>query len=298
MDAKRWLIVALAAFAIVFAALWAVALGRRWRATAERRLPSALQTAIGFVTNFFDTLGIGSFATTTALFRPLRAVPDQHIPGTLNVGHALPTFAQALIYVAIVEVEIATLVAMIAAAMAGALLGAGLVCSWPARTVRLGMGGALLAAAALILARLLGLLPPGGDARGLHGALLLAGVAGNFALGALMTIGIGLYAPCMILIALLGMDPRVAFPIMMGSCAFLMPVASARFVQSGSYSPRAALGLALGGVPAVLLAAYFVRQLSLDAVRWLVVVVVVYTAVAMLMAAWRGVAEPAAVRDA
>jgi uncharacterized membrane protein YfcA len=287
MDAKRWLIAALAAFAIAFTAQWARALCANRRRSSEANAPTALQTALGFVSNFFDTLGIGSFATTTAAFRALRVVPDQHIPGTLNVGHTLPTFAQALIYVAIVEVEIVTLVSMIAAAMAGALLGAGAVCSWPARRVRIGMGCALLAAAALILARLLGVLPPGGDARGLHGAWLLAGVAGNFALGALMTIGIGLYAPCMILVALLGMDPRVAFPIMMGSCAFLMPVASARFVRRGSYSPRAALGLAIGGVPAVLLAAYFVRELPLDAVRWLVVVVVVYTAVALLAAARR-----------
>ncbi len=292
MDAKRWLIAALAAFAIAFTVLWARALLARKRTSGERVAPSVLQSALGFVTNFFDTLGIGSFATTTALFRAFRGVPDQHIPGTLNVGHTLPTFAQALIYVAIVEVEIVTLVSMIAAAMAGALLGAGAVCSWPARGVRIGMGCALLAAAALILARLLGLLPPGGEARGLHGAWLLAGVAGNFALGALMTIGIGLYAPCMILVALLGMDPRVAFPIMMGSCAFLMPVASARFVARDSYSPRAALGLAIGGVPAVLLAAYFVRELPLDAVRWLVVVVVIYTAAAMLAAARRA-SEPA-----
>jgi uncharacterized membrane protein YfcA len=288
MDERRWLILALAAFALAFTALWTRALRAQRPGAGEPRTPSALQVVIGFVTNFFDTLGIGSFATTTAIFRPLRVVPDQHIPGTLNVGHTLPTFAQALIFVAIVDVEIVTLVSMIVAAMAGALLGAGIVCSWPARAVRIGMGCALLAAAALILARLLGLLPPGGDARGLHGAWLLVGVVGNFVLGAFMTIGIGLYAPCMILVALLGMDPRVAFPIMMGSCAFLMPVASARFVRRGSYSPRAALGLAIGGVPAVLLAAYFVRELPLDAVRWLVVAVVIYTAGAMLAAARQG----------
>ena len=285
MDARGWLIAALAVSAILFAALWARALLLQRRGTGEPIAPTALQSAIGFITNFFDTLGVGSFATTTAIFRPLRVTPDQHIPGTLNVGHTLPTFAQALIYVAIVEAEIVTLVAMIAAAIAGALLGADRVASWPANKVRIGMGCALLAAAALILARLLGLLPPGGDATGLRGAGLVLAIGGNFALGALMTIGIGLYAPCMILVALLGMDPRVAFPIMMGSCAFLMPAASVRFVQRGSYSPRAALGLALGGVPAVLLAAYFVRELPLDAVRWLVVVVVVYTALAMLAAA-------------
>jgi uncharacterized membrane protein YfcA len=100
-----------------------------------------------------------------------------------------------------------------------------------------------------------------------------------------MSLGIGLYAPCLILISLLGMAPTTAFPIMMGSCAFLMPVASARFIRKGSYDLRAALGLALGGIPAVLIAAFIVKSLPLSAVRWLVVVVVVYTAVTMLRSA-------------
>ena len=108
-----------------------------------------------------------------------------------------------------------------------------------------------------------------------------------------MTIGIGLYAPCMILVSLLGMDPRAAFPIMMGSCAFLMPVAGMRFIRAGSYSPKAAVGLALGGIPAVLLAAFLVKSLPLAAVRWLVVCVVLYTAAAMLRSAFAKGRAPA-----
>jgi uncharacterized membrane protein YfcA len=73
----------------------------------------------------------------------------------------------------------------------------------------------------------------------------------------------------------------------MGSCAFLMPVGSARFVRTGSYNLKAALGLAIGGVPGVLLAAYVVKSLPLTAVNWLVVAVVVYTAAMMLRSARR-----------
>ncbi len=115
--------------------------------------------------------------------------------------------------------------------------------------------------------------------------LLAAGLAGNFALGALMTLGIGLYAPCLILVSLLGMQPKAAFPIMMGSCAFLMPIGGVRFIRKGSYSKAATLAMTLGGVPAVLIAAYIVKALPLDTVRWLVVVVVVYTASMMLRSA-------------
>ena len=283
MNAKDILLIALAIIALVYAAAFA----RGVRRTADPDRVTTAKVATGFVTNFFDTLGIGSFAPTTALFRFWRLVPDERIPGTLNVGHTLPTIAEAFIFTRIVPVDARTLILMIGSSMAGAWLGAGVVASWSRRKVQIGMGCALIAAAALMLTGQLGLTPAGGQALGLSGALLVVAVAANFLLGALMTLGIGLYAPCMILISLLGMDPKAAFPIMMGSCAFLMPVASARFVRSGSFSPGACLGLLIGGVPAVLIAGLIVKNLPLSAVRWLVVIVVLYTATALLAAARR-----------
>jgi uncharacterized membrane protein YfcA len=176
---------------------------------------------------------------------------------------------------------------MIVAAVLGAWLGAGAVARWPRRRIQLAMGGALLAAAALMASSQLKLMPAGGQLLGLDGGALGFAVSVNFALGALMTLGIGLYAPCMILISLLGMNPTAAFPIMMGSCAFLMPTASARFIRAGSFDASASVGLLLGGLPAVLIAAFIVKALPLTAVRWLVVVVVVYTATNLLRAARR-----------
>ena len=253
---------------------------------------------LGFVTNFFDTLGIGSFAPTTSLFKLLRLVLDERIPGTLNVGHTPASVTQAFIFITIVQVEIATLAGLIAASVAGAWLGAGVVAGLPRRRIQVGMGLALLVAAMLFSLTNLSLLPGGWEALGLSGVRLAIGLAGNFVLGALMTLGIGLYAPCMILVSLLGMNPITAFPIMMGSCAFLMPVGSLRFIREQSYSLRAALGLAIGGVPGVLLAAYIVKQLSLYMVRWLVIVVVVYAAVSMLWSAFseEGAATPESVK--
>jgi uncharacterized membrane protein YfcA len=244
-----------------------------------------LQTAIGFVTNFFDTLGVGSFAPTTAVFRAWKVVPDEEIPGTLNVGHTLPTVAQAIIYIQIVQVEVFTLVAMIVASGAGAWLGAGIVSKMPRRRVQIGMGSALLAAATIMLLQLLDFMPGGGDALALSGPKLAVGLAGNFVLGALMTLGIGLYAPCMIMVSLLGMNPTAAFPIMMGSCAFLMPVGSWQFIRNKRFHRAASIGLTLGGIPAVLIAAFIVKSLPLLYVRWLVVGVVIYTSTMMLRAA-------------
>jgi uncharacterized membrane protein YfcA len=130
---KTALFVALAIFTASFLLLWTLAIfaGRRDDRLAgsarPKRVPGPLDTAIGFVTNFFDTLGIGSFATTSAVFKVWGLVRDEQIPGTLNVGHTLPSILQAFIYIAVVQVDVVTLILMIAAASAGAWLGAGVV---------------------------------------------------------------------------------------------------------------------------------------------------------------------------
>jgi uncharacterized membrane protein YfcA len=282
-DPRDVLLGALAIVTVVY--LFVLARGLLRARASERVAPSASFVATGFVANFFDTLGIGSFATTTAIFRHWRLVRDERIPGTLNTGNTFPTILQAFIYTKIVPVDARTLILMIAAAAVGAWLGAGFVARWPRRRVQIGMGGALFAAAAVMLAAQLHIVPSGGELLRLDGARLAVGLVGNFGLGMLMTIGIGLYAPCMILVTLLGMNPTAAFPIMMGSCAFLMPVASARFIRAKCYDPRATFGMLLGGAPAVLIAAFIIRSLPLDAVRWLVVIVVVYTAFGLLRTA-------------
>lgn len=243
----------------------------------------------GVVTDFLDTLGIGSFATTTAIYRAFKWVKDALIPGTLNAGHTLATLAQAFIYTQVVEVESTTLVGMIVAAVLGSWVGAGLVSRWPTRYIQFGMGLCLAGAALLTAAQAAGALPGGGDAIGLTGVKLVIALLGNFGLGVLMTIGIGLYGPCLLLVSLLGMNPAAGFPIMMGSCAFLMPFASDRFIRLGKVDPRAVVGNIIGGLPAVFVAAYIVKSLAEhgSALRWLVAVVVAYTAVTLLLAARR-----------
>jgi uncharacterized membrane protein YfcA len=293
MNPITGLLTALGALTAVFVAGWAKIVmslrgdpGAASSPATDAGAPTPLSTGVGAITNFLDTLGIGSFATTTALFRFFKMVPDRIIPGTLNVGHTLPTITQAFFYIAVIPVDVRTLISMIAAAVAGAWLGAGIVAGWSKRKVQMGMGAALLAAAVFFTMRNLGLFPAGSSAIGVSGMLLVVAIAGNFLLGALMSLGIGLYAPCMILVSLLGMSETTAFPIMMGSCAFLMPVGSLRFVRERAYSLRVALGLALGGIPGVIVAAKIVKSLDLYKVRWLVIVVVLYTAITMLYAAF------------
>lgn len=270
-------------------------IGRWWwlehaRAALEGggRSPRLMDGLVGFVTNFFDTLGIGSFAPTTAYFKLRARMPDDEIPGTLNAGQALPTVTQALIFIATVSVDLTTLASMILSAVLGAWLGVGVVSRLSRRAIQLGMGGALMCAALLYLANNLHWMPGGGEALGLHGWRLIIAVVVNLSLGALMMLGVGLYAPCLILLSLLGMSPLAAFPVMMGSCGLLMPIGGARFVRSGRYNFSAALGLALGGIPGVLLAAYIVKSMPIIWLRWLVLIVVVYAAVQMLRSARAG----------
>ena len=242
-------------------------------------------TAIGFITNFFDTLGIGSFAPTTALLKGFKQVQDRILPGTLNVSCTIPVVLEAFIFITVINMEPLTLVSMLAAATIGAYVGAGIVSKLPEQKVQLVMGVALFITAFLMLAGQMNWMPGGGDAVGLHGTKLVIAVVANFILGALMTAGIGLYAPCMALVYLLGMSPKVAFPIMMGSCAFLMPVASVKFVKEKAYDRRASMGITIGGVIAVFIAAYLVKSLPLNILKWLVIVVIFYTSATMLKSA-------------
>jgi uncharacterized membrane protein YfcA len=264
-----------------------IGLIRSARRSTTLQRPTAVELLIGFVTDFFDTLGIGSFAPTTAIYKLRRIVPDELIPGTLNVGHTPAAIAEALIFVTAIVIDPLLLVTVIGSAATGAWLGAGVVARLPRRAIQVTMGVALLIAGTVFTAINLGALPGGGTAMTLGGWKFGLAVGINFILGALMSAGIGMYAPCMITLALLGMHPIAAFPIMMGSCALLQPVASLRFFQTGKFAWGPSLGLAFGGVIGVLIAAYIVKTLPLRALRWLVIVVIAYAAFAMLRSAAR-----------
>ena len=287
MEPKNILLAGMVLITLIYAAFWIVTVRRQRAASGDKTplTPQPVTLAISFIANFFDTLGIGSYATTTSMFRFWNVVRDEKIPGTLNVGYVIPTTVQALIYITIVEVEFFTMAMIIAGAVAGAWLGAGVVSKLDRRGVQIGMGFALFGAATLMLLSLTGVGPAPGVALGVSGAKLAIAVVISMFLGALMMLGIGYYAPCLIMISLLGMNPTAAFPIMMGACAFLMPVGSLQFIRKQTYDLRAAVGLLLGGPLAVLIAAFIVESLPLDYVRWGVVAIVVYTAIGMLRTA-------------
>lgn len=270
----------------VTAVIYAVLLFRTARAArALSVLPEGV--ALGAVTNFFDTLGIGSFAPTTAWIKLRKLIPDSHIPAVLIAGHALPTITQGLIFVTLVEVDPPLLVACIAAAVTGALVGAPIAIRLPVKVIQMTVGIALLLAAAAFSLSNLGLMPAGGTATALAPVPFAVALVGSFVSGAFMTVGIGFYAPLLAMFGLLGLNPVSVFPIMAGAGALMMPASSVRFLKSDRIDLKLTLSLALGGIPAVLVAAYVVKSLPLETLRWVVTAVVLYTAVVMLRSATR-----------
>jgi uncharacterized membrane protein YfcA len=241
--------------------------------------------ATGFFTNFLDTLGIGSFAQQTAIFKIFKMLDDRLIPGTMNVGNALATVTQAFIFMTAVKVDPVTLVSMSIAAPIGSVLGAGVVSRMPRRKIQLGMGIGLLVVALTILAGLLKWMPLGGMEIGLTGWKLIVVIVMCFIFGALQTIGVGFYAPCMAMVYTFGMDPKTAFPIMMTATAMLMAAGGSKFIREKAYDPKVAIALTVAGIAGVFLAAYVVKSLPLDVMKWLVCGVVLYTSITMFLSA-------------
>ena len=242
---------------------------------------------IGFITLFLDTLGIGSFALMTALLRGFKQIKDRVIPGTLNVSCSIPVFFEAFIFIAVIKVDILTLILMVIAAVIGTVLGAGIVAQLPEKKIQMVMGTALLVTAFLMLSGRLGWIAGlgTGEAIGLIGRKLIIAVVVNSVLGAIQAAGIGMYAPSMALVYVLGMSPRVAFPIMMTSAAFALPSASIKFIREGVYNRKATFAMTLSGIVGVFIAAFIVKSLPLATLTWLVIAVIVYTAISLLLRA-------------
>jgi uncharacterized membrane protein YfcA len=241
---------------------------------------------VGVITMFFDTLGIGSYGPLAAIFKKFKTMPDRLIPGTLNTCTVLPTAIEGLIYITIIDVEPITLFSIIISSTLGAFFGAGFVAKLPEKKIQIGLGFALLIVALFMLLGQFKLMPTGGEAIGLGGAKLIVAVIVTFFLGAFMTIGIGIFAPMMALVYALGLSPRVAFPLMMGSCGFLIPVAGMRFVKEDSYDLKSNIAIPLGGILGIFVAAYIVKEIPLYALKWLVIFVLTYTSISMFKSAF------------
>ena len=268
--------------------VYAVVLGKE---VVRRRVrPSGEAVMLGAVTNFFDTLGIGSFAPTMAWLKFRKMVPDRLIPCTMLVGHTPPSMAQGLIFLIMLGVLVDPLLLMscVVALLMGGLLGAPLVARSRVWIVQLVVAAGLFMAAIFYALLNLDLMPGGGTATSLPAMLMVIAIIGNFLFGVLLNYGIGNYAPTLAMLSLMGMDPRLCFPIMAAGAGLAGAAASVRHINMGGVDLRVATGLTIGGIPLVLVAAFIVKEMPIDMLRWLVFVVVVYAGAVMLRAAIAG----------
>ena len=218
-----------------------------------------------------------------------RLMDDENIPGTMNVGHATPTILEAVLFIIALGglVDGPTIVSMVIAGGIGAWFGAGIVAHWPRQKIQRAMAIALLVTAGFMALRMTRSLSLTEGTIGLRGTALAIGIVASLIIGSLTSLGIGNYAPTMAVTYMLGMNQKAVFPIMATSAAVILPAAAIRFYRSGRFDRRAALGFTLGGIPGVLIAVYVVKELPLDAVRWIVVAVLLYTSVTLWQASRR-----------
>ena len=286
MSVQTILLAVLAILTVIYLIVFVLDLIKH-KNNSEKGTNFIVMSVIGFVINFFDVFGIGSFATGTALMKAFKQTDDRLIPGTLNVCFCIPVAIESFLFINGVEVEPVTLASMIVAAVVGAYLGAGVVAKLPTKVIRLLMGTALIVIGIVIVIQMMGLIPSSGVATGLIGIKLVIGIAANFILGALMTAGVGMYAPCLALVCLLGINPMIAFPIMMGSSAYLMPVASLKFIKEGAYNRKASLAIAIFGIFGVFIGYRFIKMLNLNALKFIIIIVMAYSAVSLFYSAYK-----------
>ena len=287
------LLVPLVLAILMFAAILARA------AIAKRAVPNGESLVVGAIVNFFDTLGIGSFAPTMAWFKVRKLMPDRLIPPTMLVGLTPPSMVQALIFLILlgVMVDPVLLIGSVLALLLGGLLGAPMVARARVRVVQTVVGFALLVAAVMYALTNLHLLPGGGTASSLPLPLMIVAIVANFVFGLLLNFGVGNYAPTLVMLSLMGMDPRLCFPIMAGGAALTGAGASVRHIMIGEIDLRIVLGLAIGGIPAVLVAAFLIKSMPVETLRWLVIVVALYASAVMFRSAWIGDAQNPAIAD-
>jgi uncharacterized membrane protein YfcA len=259
-------------------------------AIARRLTPRLEAVALGAVVSFFDTLGIGSFAPTAAWIKFRRMVPDRLLPPTMLVGLTPPAMTESIIFLVLlgVMVDPVLLFGSAVAVLLGGLVGAPLVARARVWIVQLVVAIGLLLAAAAYAMTNLHLFPGGGTAAGLSPMLTVIAIAASFGFGVLLNFGVGNYAPTLVMLSLMGMDPRLCFPVMAAGAALMGAGAGARHIQLGTTDLRVVLGLAIGGIPAVFVAAFLVKSMPVEMLRWLVIVVVLYAAAVMLRASLLG----------
>jgi uncharacterized membrane protein YfcA len=268
---------------ICSAAVLARDLRANWRELFKEPGRLLVQAPVSFLLNFLSGFGVSDYVICTALYHKTGWAEPRKLPGTLNTQSTLPVLVFALAYLSSVQVDIRTLLPLLAADMLGAFLSPRLTMSLPVRRIRQILACGLLFAGCAILANKLELVAVGGQATSLQGFKLAAGVICYFIIGALKAMGVASYPLAMTATFFLGLHPLVSYPLMMGGGALAAPLILIRYVKLDGYMRKLTLLGATVGVAGGAIAVFTVKTLDISLLQWLVVGVVFYAATDILL---------------
>jgi uncharacterized membrane protein YfcA len=245
---------------------------------------SIITGLIGGIAYFLDTLGIGSYAISTALLRLFKQIQYKNLPGTLNVTSVLPVFLEAFIFISIIDIDCITITCMVIATCIGSWMGVYFVRNMLEQHICLIMSIALLITAGILILKQFHIIPTDYIGTiGLTGSKLIIAILASVFIGILISAGIGSYAPFLALALMLGLNVRAAFPIMMSSNALASCFASIKFISIGTYDRKASLSMTIVALFGVFMASYIVKTIPLNALTWIAIVVISYTSISLFI---------------
>jgi uncharacterized membrane protein YfcA len=240
----------------------------------------------GVVAFIADTLGLGSFAVNIALAKLTGTFHDEELPAMVNGAQVIPGVLESLFFMKMIDVDVTTLVTLVAGACLGGVIGGSVVSRLGKQGIRLAMMCCFTFIMILLLCRQFNLFPVGGELMALTSWKLLAGFFGMVACSMLTAAGIGLFVLVQALLFLLGVSPLVAFPIMTTAGAMQQPLTTMAFLQQDKIPLKKTLVLSVAGCVGVLFAMLVFKHLSVAWLHSLLVLIVMYNLVAVSRAWW------------
>lgn len=235
----------------------------------------------GIVAFIADTLGVGSFAVNVALAKLTGTFRDDELPAVNNGAQVIPGTIESLFFMHLVDVDLTTLLTLVAGTCVGGLLGGFVVSQLSKQAIRLAMICSFACIICLLVAHQFQLLPVGGDLTELHSWKLIVGFFALMICGALTSVGIGLFVMVQAVLFVMNVSPVVAFPIMTIAGAMQQPLTTLVFLQKDKIPLKKTLILSFSGCLGVMITIPVFTQLTITWLHLLLLCILIYNFLAI-----------------
>lgn len=269
---------------LVLSALFAVImLYKLWQQPAEPLsfLLYVKLIATGILAFISDTLGIGSFAVNTALSKLMGTFHDDELPAVNNGAQVIPGVIESLFFMHLVDVDLTTLLTLVAGTCLGGFIGGFIVSSLNKQTIRLAMICSFTLVIFLLIGHQFNILPVGGDLMALHSWKLVIGFVALTLCGVLTSAGVGLFVMVQGLLFVLNVSPLVAFPIMTTAGAMQQPLTSLVFLYKNKIPLKRTFIISLAGCVGVLITLPVFAHLTITWLHSLLLCILIYNLLAI-----------------